>query len=149
MDKKTPDIPLEEALFYLIERTMRQSNRYMHRVFAEAEVDLTKDQWLVLKKVYDAASGISPLEIAKVLGKEAASMTRILDIMERKALLTREPNPADRRSSLIRPTESGEDLYQRVLPLIKHIRAQAIAELSPETVKTLRKTLRKIRKNLE
>ncbi|MEL7160281.1 MAG: MarR family transcriptional regulator [Bacteroidota bacterium] len=142
------DVRLEEVLFYQIEQAMRQSIRYTHRVFAEAGVDLTKDQWLVLKKINDDASGLAPLEIARVLGKEAASMTRMLDILERKGLLIRQPNPADRRSSLITPTAQGTELYHEVLPLVAGIRKQAIRGLAPDELRQLRRSLNLVRDNL-
>lgn len=142
------DPKLESVLFYQIEQAMRQSVRYTHRVFSEADVDLTKDQWLVLKKVTDE-EGVSPLEIANVLGKEAASMTRMLDILERKGLLRREPNPSDRRSSLIFATTAGMNLFNQVLPLVQNIRRQAVVGLTPEEILRLETALRKISQNLE
>ena len=138
---------LESVLFYQIEQAMRQSVRYTHRVFSEANVDLTKDQWLVLKKVNDEDS-VSPLEIARLLGKEAASMTRILDILERKGLLIRSPNPADRRSSIISATPSGEQLFQQVLPLVQGIRDQAVSGFSSAEIQQLKNALQKISDNL-
>lgn len=143
----TNDPKLESILFYQIEQAMRQSIRYTHRVFAEANVDLTKDQWLVLKKVNDE-DGVPPLEIAKVLGKEAASMTRMLDILERKGLLIREPNPADRRSSLIVTTKAGEELFQRVLPLVQQIRQQAVSGFSADAILQLETALQKVVRNM-
>lgn len=143
----TNDPKLESILFYQIEQAMRQSIRYTHRIFAEADVDLTKDQWLVLKKVNDE-DGVAPLEIARVLGKEAASMTRMLDILERKGLLTREPNPADRRSSLIVATEAGEELFQRVLPLVRRIRQQAVSGFSVREISELENALQRIERNM-
>ncbi|MFT5999347.1 MAG: DNA-binding MarR family transcriptional regulator [Neolewinella sp.] len=142
------DPKLEGVLFYQIEQAMRQSIRYTHRIFSEAGIDLTKDQWLVLKKVHDE-DGVAPLEIANVLGKEAASMTRILDILERKQLLKREQNPADRRSSLVFCTNEGKEIYARVLPLVKDIRNQAVRGMTAEELNELRISLQKIFHNLE
>jgi DNA-binding MarR family transcriptional regulator len=142
------DPKLEGILFYQIEQAMRQSIRYTHRVFFDAGIDLTKDQWLVLKKVHDE-DGVAPLEIANVLGKEAASMTRMLDILERKQLLKREQNPADRRSSLVFCTSEGEEVYTRVLPLVKDIRSQAVRGMTSESLSELRVNLQKIIQNME
>lgn len=149
MKEQTPreDPKLEGILFYQIEQAMRQSIRYTHRIFADAGIDLTKDQWLVLKKVHDE-DGVAPLEIAKVLGKEAASMTRMLDILERKQLLKREQNPTDRRSSLVFCTQEGKEVYTRVLPLVKNIRAQAVKGMTAEELEQLRLSLRMIFRNL-
>jgi len=125
------DTRLEEVLFYQIEQAMRQSIRYTHRIFTEAAVDLTKDQWLIVKKINDNV------------------VTRMLDILERKQLLTRQPNPADRRSSLIVPTPAGTKIYQQVLPLVKAIRAEAIAGFTPTELAQFRSYLNRIRVNLE
>ncbi|MEL6142781.1 MAG: MarR family transcriptional regulator [Bacteroidota bacterium] len=121
---------------------MRAANRYTNRLFVEHDIDLTKDQWLVLKKVNDdKEEGISPFEIAKLLDKEAASMTRILDILERKQLLKRAPNPNDRRSSLVFPTQRGINVYQQVLPLVKDIRRKVVEGITPNEVIQLRRFL--------
>ena len=141
------DPKLEGVLFYQIEQAMRQSIRYTHRMFSEAGIDLTKDQWLVLKKVHDE-DGVAPLEIANVLGKEAASMTRMLDILERKQLLKREQNPADRRSSLVFCTKEGKEIYAQVLPLVKNIRSQAVRGMTSEALNELRASLQKVIQNM-
>lgn len=145
--KNSLDDKMENILFYQIEKVMRNSARYTHRVFESAGVDLTKDQWLVLKKVNDE-DGIAPREIARFLDKEPASITRILDILTRKQLLNREANPEDRRSSLIFPTPAGRKVYKSVLPLVKQIRTQAVTGLSQEEQTTFRAMLRKMAENM-
>jgi DNA-binding MarR family transcriptional regulator len=50
---------------------------------------------------------LSPTQIGARLLMERSNLTAILDRMERDGLVAREPNPADRRSLLIRLTERG------------------------------------------
>ena len=143
------DPALEEVLFFQIDQCMRQANRFTNRVFQEAGADLTKDQWLVLKKVNDERErGMAPFNLAQLLGKEPASMTRILDILERKQLLERHPNPHDRRSSLVFPSSSGQRLYQQILPLVEEIREQSIAGFTAEEVHQMRQFLQRMTRNL-
>ncbi|MEM7573213.1 MAG: MarR family transcriptional regulator [Bacteroidota bacterium] len=147
--KSAIDPALEEVLFFQIDQCMRQAVRYTNRVFQEAGADLTKDQWLVLKKVNDEREhGVSPYNLAQLLGKEPASMTRILDILERKGLLERRPNPADRRSSLVFPSPTGEQLYQQLLPMVEKIREQAVTGFSATEVNRLRNYLGRMTENL-
>jgi MarR family transcriptional regulator for hemolysin len=111
-------------------------------------VKLTKDQWLILKKVSDSPAGVRPMELAQVLGKETASVTRILDILQRKNLIRREPNPEDRRSYLIVLTDSGRATFQRVLPIVRAIRDRATRNFDPGEISTLYHLLDRMRSNL-
>jgi DNA-binding MarR family transcriptional regulator len=51
---------------------------------------------------------LSPTTIGSRLLMERSNLTAILDRMERDELVVREPNPADRRSLLIRLTDHGQ-----------------------------------------
>ncbi|MEO0790312.1 MAG: MarR family transcriptional regulator [Bacteroidota bacterium] len=143
------DRPLNEILFFQLDQCLRQAVRYTHRVFQEKEVNLTKDQWLVLKSVNDEVkTGISLVELCRRLDKEPASMTRMLDILEKKALLIRQPNPSDRRSSILYPTREGKLLFQELLPVVKSIRAQSMHGFSKEEVEQFRSYLSRMTQNM-
>lgn len=48
-------------------------------------------------------------ELATVFGHKPSTLTGMLDRLEERALVSRAPNPADRRSVLIAATESGRE----------------------------------------
>jgi DNA-binding MarR family transcriptional regulator len=50
---------------------------------------------------------LTPTELAKHRMMTSGGMTAALDRLERKGLLARVPNPADRRGSLVRLTDAG------------------------------------------
>ncbi|MEN8376003.1 MAG: MarR family transcriptional regulator [Gemmatimonadota bacterium] len=55
-----------------------------------------------------------PSELTRVFGHKPSTLTGMLDRLEAKALLVRDPNPEDRRSNLIRVTEEGASIAQRL-----------------------------------
>jgi DNA-binding MarR family transcriptional regulator len=51
-----------------------------------------------------------PNKVAADVGTDTAGITRLLDRLEAKRLIVREPDPADRRSLIIRLTDDGQEL---------------------------------------
>ncbi len=69
------------------------------------ENELRVLQFLLLEG--DAGHAVMPSEIARHLGVSSASMTALLDRLERAGLLERVGHPTDRRSILIAPTPAA------------------------------------------
>jgi MarR family transcriptional regulator, organic hydroperoxide resistance regulator len=58
-----------------------------------------------------------PMTVAALVaavGVKRSTLTNILDRLERRGLVTREINPNDRRSFLVRPTRGGERAAKKV-----------------------------------
>jgi DNA-binding MarR family transcriptional regulator len=60
---------------------------------------------------------LTPSELARRRMMTSGGMTAALDRLERKALIARAPNPADRRGSLVRLTDDGLSLINRAMEL--------------------------------
>jgi DNA-binding MarR family transcriptional regulator len=59
-------------------------------------------------------------ELAKITGTGARSLTQTVDILERDGLARRQPDPADRRATLVNITELGTSTYlASVAPRLK------------------------------
>jgi MarR family transcriptional regulator, transcriptional regulator for hemolysin len=142
------DKALKDVVFFSIDQSMRQLRAYSTRRFAEAGFDLTVDQWLVLKRVSDGDGVVSQTEIADMLGKDAASMTRILDILVKKELLFRRMNETDRRRFDLIMTEKGVAMVQDLMPIVLDIRQKALSAVTDAEVLVLRSVLEKIMANL-
>ncbi|RTL67951.1 MAG: MarR family transcriptional regulator [Pseudonocardiaceae bacterium] len=81
--------------------------------------------------VLDGADTALPAgEIAGRLLVTTASMTTVLDTLERRDLIVRNPDPHDRRRVLIEITPAGRDLIDQVLPEIAALQTAACASLS-------------------
>src|SRR6266508_5424474 len=97
----------------------------------------------------DAASGLTAPRLSALsvivyggrltLGALAAAeqvrpptITRIVAALEEEGLVAREPNPADRRGTLVRATPAGERLLHEGRRRRTHQLAQQLAALPPE-----------------
>jgi len=59
---------------------------------------------------------LSPATLAERTGVTRATMTGLIDTLERDGLVRREADPVDRRMVTIRPTTRAEALLARILP---------------------------------
>lgn len=139
---------IEQVIFYTIDRTYRKKQTMAQRMFAETGIDISPEQWVLLKIVtqYD---GISQVDLAQKAVKDTASITRILDILQKKALLTREQDANDRRKYLVTATKTGKEFIERHMDSIINIRKQALKGISKTELDTLRALLEKMQKNMD
>ena len=61
----------------------------------------------------------TPSELSKYTGLSSGATTAMLDRLEKSGLIERQPNPHDRRGTLIRPVN---DAAEKVLPLFASVR---------------------------
>lgn len=69
-------------------------------------------------------------EIAAATGQRRSTLTGVLDRLEGRRLVTRQVNPADRRSFVVEPTPSGEAAVARVHNAFAALDARLRADLS-------------------
>lgn len=74
-----------------------------------ADVGVTEQQWRVLR-VLDERGPLDPTEIADRSCLLLPSLTRILQTLEGKALVSRAAHPTDRRKQVVTITEDGQTL---------------------------------------
>ncbi len=58
----------------------------------------------------------TPAELAKMAGVTRATMTGLLDTLERDGFVRREPDPKDRRMMSVRLTRAGQEFLSKFLP---------------------------------
>lgn len=133
---------LEDVLFYLIEKTNKVVRRYSQIRFSEAGIDITVDQWLVLKKISDSER-ITQIELATALFKDRASITRILDLLLEKRLVRKE-EAADKRAYELELTANGQKFMEQALVIVKNVRKKGMEKLSEKEQEQLRNSLQKI-----
>lgn len=61
------------------------------------------------------ASQASPAEIASVLKRDRAQVTRLISELTEKGMLVSKPNPNDKRSRVLKLTVEGSEIFERVL----------------------------------
>ena len=73
---------------------------------------------------------LTPTELARHRMMTSGGMTAVIDRLERKGLLERAPNPADRRGSLVRLTAAGRKTIDRAMELHAETEHRLVGGLS-------------------
>jgi DNA-binding MarR family transcriptional regulator len=77
-----------------------------------------------------AGQPLSPTAIAERLIVTTASVTSLLDTLERRGLVERRPDPTDRRRLLIVITHDGKAVVDQFLPEVVALQTAALATLT-------------------
>jgi DNA-binding MarR family transcriptional regulator len=111
--------------------------------------ELTPQQYNVLRILRGAgADGLPTLEIGTRMIERTPGVTRLIDRMEKKALVTRQRDRGDRRQVICRITERGLALLKKLDKPIDGLEDAAMAGLSDAEVETLLPLLNKVRLQL-
>jgi DNA-binding MarR family transcriptional regulator len=109
------------------------------------EYQLSPGARQVLAIVEGAGEPLEPTVIAGRLLVTTASVTSLLDNLERRGLIRRLPHPEDRRKLLIETTPAGKEIVDHLLPSF-HARERAVMDalLSPTEQRQLLKSVAKL-----
>lgn len=135
-----------EIIFYTIESTIKAYRKTSQKNLSNVVKDMTIDQGLILAYL-DKYPDKTQKEIAALAFKDNASMTRMLDLMEKKEYIKRSINPTNRRRFKIEITPKGQQVLKTLVPVIKTNRKNALQGVSEEEVKQLETILLKIKSN--
>lgn len=82
-----------------------------------AERGISQGRLTVLMLLNDPARGCNtPADLAEASDVTRATMTGLLDTLEKDSLILREPEPSDRRTIIVTLTEKGRALIGGILP---------------------------------
>jgi MarR family transcriptional regulator, transcriptional regulator for hemolysin len=82
--------------------------------------------------------------------KDQPTVTRILDILERKELISKQKNEEDRRSFILFITDKGLAVKDELTPFIEDLwEKQILSGISEEDLKVYRNVLVKMNENVE
>lgn len=132
----------------LLDRTARRVKQYAQQKFKELKFNITVDQWLVMKHLYEN-EGMKQNELAEILFKDNPTLTRIIDLLCDKGIAVRKQHPSDRRCFHVMLTKQGKAKVEQMKPRIQHIRLKAWEGLTKEDFKQFKKILDAIYNNLE
>lgn len=130
--------PVDEDLGALCARAMRK--------LADAEQPLLAEHGLTMWQ-YSALSALaqgtapSQLALAQQIHYDKTRLIALLDGLESAGLVTREPDPADRRARVVRLTASGARRHAEVRDAIRAMEERLLAPLDPQARRTLRSAL--------
>jgi DNA-binding MarR family transcriptional regulator len=132
---------------FLLDRTARRVKQYAQQQFNELGLNITVDQWLVLKHL-DSHGPMTQRMLAELMFKDNPTLTRILDLMCEKKLVVRNTHPSDRRSFMISLTADGKKKISQLKPKVRLVRLKAWEGLSEKDFSQFQKILNTIYRNL-
>jgi MarR family transcriptional regulator, temperature-dependent positive regulator of motility len=109
----------------------RRFNQICLGVTAEllADQDLSPMQWGVMVMIIEEP-GKGQRYLAGRMGVDAATLGQTLDVLERRGLVKRQPDPDDRRAHKLYVTQRGTRLRQRLSPILLDAQDRLLAPLS-------------------
>lgn len=141
--KKTYTI--EKSIGFIIYRTALAMKAVVQRTLKERGFDITPEQFGILD-VLREEEGLSQREIGNILFKDKPNVSRMLDALERKRLIFRQPT--DRRRYAIFLTEEGKTLIEEIRPIGLQLIEKAINGLLAREIESLEGMLNKIYENV-
>lgn len=109
-----------------------------------ARYGLSMGKFTVLMQLSQADEGLTPSECAERSGVTRATITGLLDGLEREQLVERQPCSRDRRMLSVRLTQKGKTLLTQLLPDHFCRTTGLMAHLTANEKKTLIKLLEKL-----
>lgn len=138
---------VENAIGFWIHRVYQASRNEMYRVFRAQGEDITPEQWAVLIRLWER-DGVAQSELSDATFRDAPTMSRIVDSMERQGLIERRQHPDDGRVRVIHLTRRGKGLEKKLVPLVEAIVAGMADGIDERALVTTRTTLKKMFANL-
>ncbi len=132
--------------FQELDLCTKSCHQFQQKMLDKGGIDITPDQWLCLSLISRGKS-LTQREIAQKLGKDTASVNRILALIIKKGYISR--ISADGKAAKPTVTESGRIVFEAAAAIINSAGEAAMKGIKPKRLVKIEKTLRDITKNLK
>ena len=106
----------------------------LHRMLAGQllrRVGLHVGQELVMLQLWDSGPQ-RQTDLVRLLGSDAATMTRTIQRLEHAGFVRRRPSPTDKRATIVEPTAASNALRHEVENVWLELEASVVDDLTPE-----------------
>lgn len=132
-----------------ISRIALHLSRWEDDVFGQFGLNRGEVGVLAVLRATGPPHRLSPTHLSRALLLSSAGMTSRLDRLERRGLLSRIPDPDDRRGVLVELTDHGARLADAAVAAIADGQTRVMAGLTAEEIRTLGELLRKLQASIE
>jgi DNA-binding MarR family transcriptional regulator len=138
---------IDNSIGYLVGRTSRAIMKRLSKKFISAGYDITYEQWSVLVHLFNQ-DGLSQQELALMAVKDKASITRLVNALEKKNVVLRINDQLDKRSRLIYLTNKAKEFKKDLVGVVDDMTREAQEGISETEMDACKATLNKIFKNM-
>lgn len=141
----SPPLPEPRTLDFLLAQVSRLHHQRAHGLLES--LGLGRGQPPMLCALWEQ-DGLTHGELAGRLGVTPATITRMVQRMEKNGFVQRRPDPADQRVSRVYLTEAGRDVRARLQAIWEQMEIENFSGFSDEERAVLHDLLFRIRTNL-
>ncbi|WP_345975947.1 MarR family transcriptional regulator [Sulfurimonas sp. HSL3-7] len=122
----------------------------IHAMFSKAiePYGIAPEQFAAMKMISEDGA-VTQSKIAEMLAKAKPTVSRTLDALEKKGLITRDEDTADRRIKYVRLTDAGRKVLDEVIPIAKSFNDAIYEQLTPQEIETFFRILETISNTVE
>jgi MarR family transcriptional regulator for hemolysin len=139
------DIHHGDDLLVLVTDAARLIGTYADRIARRN--GMTKAQWVLMIRLA-RYPGLSQKDLADMLEVEPITVGRLVDRLEARGLVARDPDEQDRRIWRLRLLPAAEPLLAAMAGHRAEIAAMIVTGIGPETVKTMMRGLGQVKTNV-
>ncbi|MFP7492222.1 MarR family transcriptional regulator [Terribacillus saccharophilus] len=136
----------QDELGLILSRTYLSLKRETSRMLQQ--FDLTPEQ-LSLVAELTKQDNITQKELADLTEREQTTVTKIIDKLVKKGLVTRGHDPHDRRAIRLKITADGRDLVETIKPKLKEVENHAYQGFQESDIELLHNLIHKLYQNLQ
>lgn len=122
--------------------------RRLQKNFKQAGVDITVEQWSVLYHLWKA-DGMNQQDLCNATFRDKPSITRLVDNLEKLALVKRNASKQDRRMNIIAITDEGRELEEKCMEIANTTLNEALDGVTNGQIEIAKEVLQTVYDNLK
>ncbi|PLX33458.1 MAG: MarR family transcriptional regulator [Hyphomicrobiales bacterium] len=115
---------------HLIRRMHQRSTHIFMQHMQAAGLDLTPVQFAAMDAVR-SHPGIDQIGVAQLIAYDRTTISGVIDRLVHKGLVARVVSRRDRRARELSLTEEGARLFAELLPVVRELQSEILANLDP------------------
>jgi len=133
---------------FLLERTFRITKLSFIKIFNKLGADITPDQWVLLDTLNQKGK-LSQKEISQLSFKDAATISRIIEKLVNKELVSKSNEVLDKRKTTICLTEKGTALVNRCQKEVDQLRKHSWQDLTEADYEDFQRIMNQVFENFK
>ncbi len=138
----------QQTIFYQIEKALKRYRKLAQKTIDRAGYGVSINQVILLMNLKERPSA-NQAELAELIFKDFASVTRMIDLMVKKGFVSRIESKEDRRKKDLILTDLGNEMLENITPLIQEYRMIALDGFNPDEINSAFDFLKRITHNCE
>ena len=138
---RASDYGMKKSIGYLVKRSANLLLPQMEALFSDQTLSFS--QWTALMALRDGDVSTAA-DLARVICHDTGSLTRILDQLEKRGLVTRKRSESDRRLVTLELTQKARSLIASLMPKVVDAWNELLGDFSHDEVRLLIKLLTRL-----